>query len=820
MPEYYDSFDEVDHHPTYHHDPYDRVTTVYNEDYHDEEFTPVVDVTKAYLEPPPPTMPPTTSYSAMYYDTPGHNDVGNDNYDTPMDKIDDHIEVFELTFPPNETSSIEVEMVPYDNDILKDYYIGDSTRRPNSYFYNEGEMKESSTINHLLKETTPTPNHKDPLPTYKTYTDHYPSTTEVPVSSSSTTPTTTESTTYFPSTEPTRRQQTFTTFQPYFQQGSKQVTPTSSTVRLGTTPSIRFSTTTYDPHSFAKNTMEKKVDKMTEPKVVSKVYQQFGAQPAINITSPSEKSWERVVTLKPELDRRQDVAMVTTPMSISTTQNPAPELPDNVPIIDMTSTTKTPSIFVTSPSSWGADDAMMKHKKKKTEFTIVTTQAPDVTENIVTTTRRKYPTRSTMKPGFFDTTSKTKFSYNTGIKWGTPNKDEDPIKLSIRRNFNDKGHGKRRRNPFKNKLRRKTTLKPFENIIDKDAGNEILDDIQDNINKSPYKPKMPALQFTTTRSPITVSSTKPAKFDMSKTLNKIIERSSAMTTSRPRQFVTNNVWTATKQPPPEAITTPGWHFHKNAEVRKKMHRSNDVTKHEDIPEETAMSRTVEKKVLLEKEPETTTKKFVNRRLKPQFPRKDLMKPKHHIQRKMFEGPKQPKMLKFTAEDAIPNDVDDDGAGADSSSFMSITPFRQRLRSKQRQLSRHREIVLPEKAARRMDLEPVQGQSSSSPSYKITPNLKSGGYKISPVVKSPPRQMKSKKPMMRRIDSPSAKPIRPSSRRFRQHPNQKPAKKDGSWLLVSPHGREFQFRSLQQIYDLNQNNFVPGWSSSQTKSMHV
>ena len=95
MPEYYDSFDEVDHHSTYLHDPYDRVTTVYNEDYHDEEFTPVVDVTKAYLEPPPPTMPPTTSYSAMYYDTPGHNDVGNDNYDTPMDKIDDHIEVFE-----------------------------------------------------------------------------------------------------------------------------------------------------------------------------------------------------------------------------------------------------------------------------------------------------------------------------------------------------------------------------------------------------------------------------------------------------------------------------------------------------------------------------------------------------------------------------------------------------------------------------------------------------------------------------------------------------------------------------------------------------
>ena len=226
-------------------------------------------MTKEYLEPPPPTLPPTTSgFSTMYFDTPT-----NDDFDTPIDKIDDHIEVFELTFPQNETSSIEVEMVPYEdpgNEILKDFYVGDSTRRPNSYFYNELQDEEmDASVNYQHKETTPIPDFKDPLPTYKTYTDHYPSSTISPPSSS-TSPTTSTTITYFPSSEATRRP-SFTTFAPYFQHSPVKSRPTSSTIILGTTPSIRFSTpqtTTYDPHSFSKDVIEKKVDKIQS---VSKV---------------------------------------------------------------------------------------------------------------------------------------------------------------------------------------------------------------------------------------------------------------------------------------------------------------------------------------------------------------------------------------------------------------------------------------------------------------------------------------------------------------------------------------------------------------------
>ena len=62
---------------------------------------------------------------------------------------------------------------------------------------------------------------------------------------------------------------------------------------------------------------------------------------------------------------------------------------------------------------------MLNTKKTVTQpdFSIVT---EDVKE---TSNRRKSSIRTTMKPGFFDKPSKTKFSYNSGIKWGAPGKD-------------------------------------------------------------------------------------------------------------------------------------------------------------------------------------------------------------------------------------------------------------------------------------------------------------------------------------------------------------------------------------------------------------
>ena len=756
------------------------------DDYAEDEFNPVTGagVTKPFLEPPPPTTEPTSAYSSMYFETP--------RPDTAMDKMDDHIEVFELTFPPNETSDIEVEMVrKYDNKILKDFYVGDSTRRPNSYFYNElqdGEMKESVT--HLQTETTPGPAHKDPLPTYKTYTDHYPSSTPAPLSSTSsprtttatTTTTTAATTTYFPSSEPSRRPP-FTTFPPYFQQGGGS----ADTVRLGslaTTPALKFTTASYDPHTYGGAAEEpQQMDRRQDTAgPVSSVYQQLG--PAINVTSPSEKSWERVVTLKPELDRSPAPAG-----ALSTTQRPAPvTVFSDAPELGSSTTTRTPNIFVTSPTAWAVEDDLMLNTKKtvtQPDFSIMT---EDVKE---TSNRRKSSIRTTMKPGFFDKPSKTKFSYNSGIKWGAPGKDAalDPIKLSIKRNQNfNKSSGKRRRNPLrnKNKFRRKSTLPPFQNIIEKEVTNEAPDDDGDDMTKSGHRPKLPALQFTTTAAP-SADTTKPAKFDISKTLSKILERSPVITTIKPRQFVTNNVWTATKRPPPEGITTPGWHFHQNADLRtkRKLQRSEDGdTKRpaEDAGDKLARAESkIDQLRMKLKGPMAKSKKFVNRKLRPQLSRR--------------VSSSRPKMIRFTAEDAM----EPQRAAvtpADSSSFMSIARPRPRARAPHR-LSRQREILIPEKAARRVDLDHSAEGGGGSPSYQITPNLRSGGYKISPVLSHPQHRQQQQQQQG-------------AGRRFRPYQAQdRRSAAPGTWLLRSPAGKEFRFKSLHQIYDLNQNNFVPG-----------
>ena len=731
---------------------WDRKTTV-EQDYQS---------TKPYLEPPPPYTTPTNSFSSVYYDPP------TSTHHQPIDKIDDHIEVFELTFGSNKTATKDFEFShpPVDNnDILKDYYIGDSTRRPNSYFYDEvsdGEMKES--ITQMTRGPTPSPDLENPLPTYKTYTDQYQ--TEVTTTPTTTTTTQTTTTTYFPSTEPTRRFSSppLTTFSPYFTAG---VTTSSSTVRLGTTPAIRLSTpqtTTYDPLTFGK--VKKEKDEPTRS--FSKVYQQLGGPVSINVTHPDEKSWERLVTLKPELNRNEEIVIDnTTPVSISTTQSPSTTTTSHVPM------------FVTSPS-WSEEDMKMKKKPQMDH------SAPDTG---ILTTRRNFTTRTEVEPlaAYLETPKKTKaYSYNSGIQWGNSrphNKEMDPIKMSIKRNYKKKFQGGKRRNGVTkrpNWLKRKTTISALK--VTSAASNDVFGDNEaENIILTPAPPtlksKLPPIKFPTTTS-ATKSPAKKQKFDISKTLNKIIENSSTLTTTRPHQFVTNNVWTGTRKPPPRGITTPGWHIHSNADLRNRRKHQRSKDGGEDSV--TANSKINNSKI---KMPSLSKEKILKKIDKMKEKKAEL---RGRSLRKPYNP--RPKMLRFTAEDAMEQTSGE--VTADSRSYISIAPYN----NYKRQISRQREIVLPEKSARRMD----GGNRRSEASYKITPNLRNGGYKISPIrskFQAPRRPYQDARPAVR------------SS--YKQGQHQRNFNKDHSWLLKSPDGIEFHFQSLKQIYDLNQNNFVPG-----------
>ena len=757
--------------PSKYADIYDRKTTLYDS----QSGRPV---TKPYLEPPPPFTTPSSSYSSVYYDPPA-----GVSPDPVSDKMDDHIEVFELTFGSNDTKAtkdFEFNHPPVDNnDILKDYYIGDSTRRPNSYFYDElsdGEMKESVTVTQMTKRPTPSPEPEPPLPTYKAYTDQYQSSETTPTTAA---PPTTTSTTYFPSTEPTRRFSSApqTTFQPFFQQGGKAATTPLSTVRLGTTPAIRFtssSTTTYDPMTFGKDQTNGQKDEERDQatKSFSKVYQQIGSPVSINVTHPDDKSWERLVTLKPELNRKEEILLDDpVPVSISTTQAPP---------LRADTTLTTTEVFVTTPA-WNRDDLKINKKPQ------MDNSEP---ETGGLTTRRNFTTRTKVKPlpGYLETPTKTKaYSFNSGIQWGRPQKNGvDPIKMSIKRNYKKKFQGGKRRNGATNRpnwLKRKTTRSPL-----RVTGTTSDDDEEGNLVQTPsvapptMKSKLPSAKFSTT-SVAPKKSAKPKKFNISKTLNKIIENSSTLTTLKPRQFVTNNQpWSATKKPPPRGITTPGWHIHSNADLRnrRKLQRSQDAAEDSTA----ATSKINHNKV---KMPSLSKDKIFNKIDKLKQKRTEM---KGRSLRAPYNS--RVRMLKFTADDAIESE-DEEATTADSRSYMSIAPYNFKS-----QISRQREILLPEKAARRMDTGGNRRKEAAS--YKITPNLRSGGYQISPIR----RNFQGGAP--RRPYQDGRKAVRSYNNHGHQQRN---FNTDHTWLLRSPDGIEFHFQNLKQIYDLNQNNFVPG-----------
>ena len=178
-------------------------------------------------------------------------------------------------------------------------------------------------------------------------------------------------------------------------------------------------------------------------------------------------------------------------------------------------------------------------------------------------------------------------------------------------------------------------------------------------------------------------------------------------------------------------------------------------------------------------------------VRTKFPKKISMKARNNIFQKIKQlGPKlkapirkegkkysRPsiKIYKFTADEAVETapaqsnklgfesqKLETDTKTANSRSHITVTKFTPNdSRNRVNKFLRQTSYQSPLKSGRRSD-------DDSQPSYKITPNIQKGGYKISPV---------------KRID--------------------------GSWLLRSPDGTEFHFKSLQQIYELNQNNFVPG-----------
>merc|ERR550539_1439415 len=201
------------------------------------------------------------------------------------------------------------------------------------------------------------------------------------------------------------------------------------------------------------------------------------------------------------------------------------------------------------------------------------------------------------------------------------------------------------------------------------------------------KSKLPSVKFTTTTSVVAKKSAKPKKFNISATLNKIIENSSTLTTLKPRQLVTNNSqWSATKKPPPRGITTPGWHFHSNADLRnrRKLARSQDGA--EDSA--AATSKMTHNKV---KMPSLSKDKIFNKIDK-------LKQKRTGMASRSLRAPynSRVRMLKFTADDVMESQ-DEEATTADSRSYMSIAPYNYKS-----QISRQREILLPEKAARRMD----------------------------------------------------------------------------------------------------------------------
>jgi len=588
----------------------------------------------------------------------------------------------------------------------------------------------------------------------------------------------------------------------------------------------------YDPNMFEENVLKER-NHVTTPKYQPKVYQQIGPYIKVNITNPSEKSWETVVTMKPELRRDEDIYNPSTPISISTTQEPSklvstPSLSERVD----TTTTATPAIFISTPA-WEIDEVNNPEEKNwneksksvspsiylstpswSNEGKVTTTEPPQIfstplwnsidkqtprppttflstpgwsIEEVITTSpsfrNKDYPTEkaftktSKVKPmmGFLSTpssrqSSKTDLpSFNTGIQWGNTKDEGENRKYPKRKKYGQK------RRPY-NK-RRKTTAAPkntfFSESLKTTGAPIFISSPQPLLNK--IRSANPKRKQVTERPMI--GTTKAPNLDIGKTLDKIISTSTFISTAKPRRYVAanSNVFAATVKPPPPEVTTPGWHIHSNADITTPQIKRADILASSEVSSETKVLSTVHPKRITKKTRNNIFQQIKKLAARKKSAKKSYKKPYSKTYSKAYT--KAPKIHKFTADEAVgkaairsgkfkfeSQKLDKDTETAQSTSHITVTKYNPAKTSNTiKKTPSQGANWRPIHSERRSDI------ASSPQTYKITPNLVEGGYKVSPV-------------------SPSKK---------------------SPWLLRSPNGTEFYFKSLQQIYDLNENNFVPG-----------
>merc|ERR1712203_814340 len=219
-------------------------------------------------------------------------------------------------------------------------------------------------------------------------------------------------------------------------------------------------------------------------------------------------------------------------------------------------------------------------------------------------------------------------------------------------------------------------------------------------------------------------------------LDKALEKLVPQTTSRPRTTSPSPAaWSATARPPPETITTPGWHIHSNA----------------NLPTQNTSPASADSRLDSFSTNQPTDATYVQISTQRPHPLKTRKKSKFHPKLKGRYKSKRkedryrrvhPHVHQFTSDDAI--------------SKSDVVPGQR----------------------------PDTKLSASRPRLSVAAVPTKGGRLLDA---APSLLLKHKVPQ----------------------PRQKPLKKKGGWLLLGPRGASFHFDNLQQVLNLNQNNFVPG-----------
>ena len=698
--------------------------TIPEEVYPEVSFTPSNDIdrevfTTRYYESPPTEAPPSKP-GIQYFHTPSPNRVydGDDQLVTVYDRYE--VDQWQDKSDDKQT-------------ILKDFLSGQEqdqlkrppSRRPNSYFYDAPVPEQKmDKIDPISEPTTSVPGISDsPLPTYETYTNGptTPAFPELQILELTPEPTdffetpswnrndevelleslgelkeditmvmTTEgpkvfdvspvtgSPIYRSSPRPNR-----TTPRNKFQNKPKDKTKKRS--KQGGTGVANSYQQLGDQEEISVNLV---YETTPGPEILpsSSIYQQIDGQVNVNISTPSDKAWLEVVTANPSLMR--DPSPTPSPQSeISTTLKPSStwkrqdSLDDQFEIEEVW---REPQVTVTPRGAIPTMKGFMAspgQTKSPTIQPLVLGKRTSTTTLSPTTRYTSAPTRRTTVTSDFVSTPANSFSINTGIKWGPPGKMVNSRKdiLSTLK-ANRKNWGKRRKSP---KGKASQRGRPKDVNID-----EALDKLVPETTISPR-----------------ATSPSPA------------------------------AWSATARPPPETITTPGWHIHSNANLptqntspapadsRLDSFSTNQPTDSTYVQISTQRPRPIK----------TRKKSKFHPKLKGRY----KSKRKEDIYRRVH-----PHVQKFTSDDAI-----------SKSDVVQAKQSDTKLSGSRPRLS---VAAVPTKGGRLLDA-------------------------------APSLLLKHKVPQ----------------------PRQKPLKKKGGWLLLGPRGASFHFDNLQQVLNLNQNNFVPG-----------